>query len=75
MATKVETETINLILENGESIEVTIPEDVIDEVMDEIREAQSRDTFWWADNYTNVRAWYKGYYISSVNMKRVVGMT
>ena len=71
---KVETETIRLILENGEEIELTYPLEISEGLFEEMREAQSRDIFWNVGNYTDARAMYKGCLIYEINMKRVVGI-
>ena len=73
MAKEVETESILIVLENGEQIDVTFPADIADELLGEMREAQSRDEFWWVGNWTNARAMYKGLYLDHINMKRVIG--
>lgn len=65
---------MRLILENGEEIEITYPEDIIDGFFEEMREAQTRDGFWNVGNYIRARAMYKGCKIDDVNMKRVVGI-
>ena len=72
--TKSETESIRLVLENGDEIEVTYPTEISEDLFDEMREAQSRDSFWNIGNYTQARAMYKGLLVSEVNMKRVVGI-
>lgn len=72
---KVETETIRLVLENGEEIEITYPLAIAEGLFEEMREAQSRDIFWNVGNYTDARAMYKGCSIDEINMKRVVGVT
>ena len=72
--TKSETESIRLVLENGDEIEVTYPTEISEDLFDEMREAQSRDSFWNVGNYTQARAMYKGLLVSEVNMKRVVGV-
>ena len=74
MAKEVETESMRLVLENGEEIEVTYPVDIIEGLFEEMREAQSRDGFWNVGNYTQARAMYKGCKIDDVNMKRVIGI-
>lgn len=71
---KVERETIRLILENGEDIEVTYPTEIAEDLFEEMREAQTRDAFWYVGNYRDATAMYKGYSVDHVNMKRVVGM-
>lgn len=70
---KVETETIRLVLENGDEIEVTYPLEIAEGMFEEMREAQSRDGFWYVGNYTDARAMYKGISVDQVNMKRVIG--
>ena len=70
---KIETETIRIILENGEDIEVTYPLEIAEGLFEEMREAQSRDGFWYVGNYRDARAMYKGAAIDQINMKRVVG--
>jgi len=70
---KLETESIRLVLENGDEIEVTYPVEIAEGLFDEMREAQSRDGFWNVGNYTQARAMYKGLLVSDVNMKRVIG--
>ena len=72
--TKSETESIRLVLENGDEIEVTYPTEISEDLFDEMREAQSRDSFWNVGNYTQASAMYKGLCVSKVNMKRVVGI-
>lgn len=74
MAKEVRTESMRLILENGEEIEITYPEDIIEGLFEEMREAQTRDGFWNVGNYTQARAMYKGCRIGDVNMKRVIGI-
>lgn len=74
MAKEVRTESMRLILENGEEIEITYPEDIIEGLFEEMREAQTQDGFWNVGNYTQARAMYKGCKIDDVNMKRVVGI-
>ena len=71
---KTVTESIRLVLENGEDIQVTFPTDISEELFEEMREAQSRDVFWFVGNYTHARAMYKGFSVNHINMKRVVGM-
>jgi hypothetical protein len=71
---KVETETIRLILENGEEIEVVFPLENAEGLFEEMHEAQARDIFWNVGNYRDARAMYKGYPIDEINMKRVVGI-
>lgn len=71
---KVETETINLVLENGEEIEITYPIEISDGLFDEMREAQTRDGLWYVGNYRDARAIYKGVAIDQINMKRVIGL-
>ena len=63
-----------LVLENGDKIEVTYPTEISEGFFDEMRDAQSRDSFWNVGNYTQARAMYKGLLVSEVNMKRVVGV-
>lgn len=75
MAKEVETESISIILENGEQINVEFPDNIADELFSEMREAQSRDEFWWVGNWTNARAMYKGVYLDHINMKRVIGFS
>lgn len=70
---KVETESIRIILENGEDIEVTYPTEIKSEVFYEMREAQSRDSFWYIGMHTGVCAMYKGVSVDQINMKRVIG--
>ena len=74
MAKETETETIRLVLENGEEIEIVYPIDIVEGLFEEMRESQSRDSFWNVGNYTQARATYRGYRVSDVNMKRVVGI-
>ncbi len=71
---KVEKESIRIILENGDDIEVTYPTEIADELFEEMHEAQSRDAFWYVGNYRDAIAKYKGFPIDHINMKRVVGM-
>lgn len=71
---KVENETIRLILENGDNIEVRFPTEIAEDLFDEMREAQSMDAFWYVGNYRDAVAMYKGNSIDHVNMKRVIGM-
>lgn len=71
---KVERESIRLVLENGDDIEVTYPTEISEDLFDEMREAQSRDAFWYVGNYRDATAMYKGFSIDHINMKRVVGM-
>jgi len=68
------TESMWLVLENGEEIEITYPVDIIEGLFEEMREAQSRDGFWNVGNYTQAKAMYKGFRIDDVNMKRVIGI-
>lgn len=70
---KVKTETIRIILENGEDIEVTYPLEIAEGLFEEMREAQSHDSFWYVGNYSDARAMYKGAAIDQINMRRVVG--
>lgn len=72
---KLVNESVRLVLENGDEIEVTFPLDVAEEMFEEMREAQSRDTFWNVGNWTNARAMYKGFSIGMINMRRVVGVS
>jgi len=72
---KVEKSSFRLILENGDDIEITYPAGIAEDLFDEMREAQSRDAFWFVGNYSDARAMYKGFLIDHINMKRVVGMT
>jgi hypothetical protein len=74
MKKEIEMETIRLVLEIGEDVEITYPIKIADGMFKEMKEAQSRDTFWYASNYTGVTAMYKGSPIDYINMKRVVGM-
>ena len=74
MAKEVQTESMRLVLENGEEIEITYPIDIIEGLFEEMREAQTRDGFWNVGNYTQARAMYKGCRIDDVNMKRVIGI-
>ena len=69
-----ETESIRLVLENGDEIEVKYPTEISEDFFDEMRESQSRDSFWNVGNYTQVRAMYKVLLVSELNMKRVVGV-
>ena len=71
---KIETETIRIVLENGEEIEITYPLEIFEGLFEEMREAQARDIFWNVGNYRDARAIYKGYSIDEINMKRVVGI-
>lgn len=71
---KIETETIRLILENGEEIEITFPLEIAEGLFEEMRKAQARDIFWNVGNYIDARAMYKDCSIDEVNMKRVVGI-
>jgi hypothetical protein len=71
---EVETETIWLILENGEEIEVTYPLEIAEGLYEEMRIAQARDILWNVGNYTGTCAIYKGCSIYKINMKRVVGV-
>ena len=71
---KVKREFIVLLLENGEEIEITYPVEIAEDMFEEMREAQSRDAFWYVGNYSNARAIYKGFSVDHINMKRVVGM-
>ena len=71
---KFEIESIRLVLENGDEIEVKYPTEISEDLFDEMREAQLRDAFWYVGNYTAARATYKGFSIDHINMKRVVGM-
>lgn len=73
MAKEIETDTISLVLENGDEIEITYPFDIAEGFLEEMREAQSRDGFWNVGNYSQARAMYKGVHVSDVNMKRVIG--
>lgn len=73
MAKEVRTESMRLIIENGEEIEITYPVDIVEGLFEEMREAQSRDGFWYVGNYSDARAVYKGAVIYQVNMKRVIG--
>jgi len=68
-------EGFNLVLENGEEITVTFPSEVMEELYDEMQEAQSKDGFWNVGNYTDAKAVYRGIQINDINMKRVVGLT
>jgi len=75
MAKSQDTESIGLVLENGEQIVITYPTDIAEELLDEIREVQSRDEFWFVGNYTDASAMYKGYSLNFINMKRVIGFS
>jgi len=75
MAKSQDIESIGVVLENGDQIEVTYPEDIAEELLDEMREAQSKDEFWYVGNYIDARAIYKGYSLKFINMKRVIGFS
>jgi len=75
MAKSQDTESIGLVLENGEQIVITYPTDIAEELLDEMREAQSKDEFWYVGNYINAEAMYKGYSLNHINMKRVIGFS
>lgn len=71
---KIERESIRLVLENGDNIEVTYPTEISEDLFNEMSDAQSQDAFWHVGNYRDATAIYKGNFIDHVNMKRVVGM-
>lgn len=76
MATKAaEKETMSLVLENGEEIQISYPTEIADGLFEEMQEAQSKDGFWWIGNYMDATAMYKGFSIDHINMKRVIGFS
>lgn len=70
-----ETESILVILEGGDEITITYPVEIAEDLLEEMREAQSKDEFWYVGNYIHARAMYKGFFINHINTKRVIGFS
>lgn len=69
----VKMETITLVLLNGGTIEIVIPDDIAESFIDDFKAAQGHSSFWWAGNYDDVRATYKGICLDYINLSLVVG--
>ena len=70
----VETSVFLLVLECGKSIRVEYPENIFDELWEEIESAWLSRRIWWAGNFANVTTIYCGQVIESINMSMVVGI-
>ncbi len=67
-------EYINLITRDGNTIEVTFPEKITDDIFEEMRHAMEADNYWNVNNYCDAVATYKGVYLSEINMKQIIGI-
>ena len=70
----VETSAFLFVLECGKFIRVEYPENIFDELWEEIESAWLSRRIWWTGNFVNVTATYYGQAIESINMSMVVGI-
>lgn len=62
-----------LILDNGKEIEITMPDEIGEEVGEDMRNALRQGIAWDCGNWMDLRATFEGARLESINMARVIG--
>jgi len=68
-----DTVELNLILDNGDVVTLTYPEDE-GEVFEELLNATKTGGLWFCGNAVNLTATYRGWRVDYINMSRVVAI-
>ena len=64
---------LTLVTENGDLIQVTYCDEVMDELFDDYRVCAQNQSYWNIDNWTDCTAMFKGIRLSEINMAKVIG--
>lgn len=64
---------INLVTIEGDSINIEYPDEIIDEIFEEIRNTLLTGESWNVGNWTEVRVKFKGNRLDNINMKLIIG--
>ena len=71
--TKQETEYIDLVLINGESIQLEIPSDNFEEVYEDLKTSVEASKILWIDGGSGTTAMYKGFSLNNINCNLIIG--
>jgi hypothetical protein len=71
----IQTIWVDLILDNGELVQIECPSKYEDDLHDNLENAMKRGGWWAPTHFSDCRAKYLGIYLDRVNMRRVVGIT
>lgn len=74
MGNNCKVDTYNFILENGDYIEVSIPQDISEKIWEDIELCVASKKFWNCSNWINVKARYKGWLLEWILMSQIVGI-
>lgn len=62
-------------LDDDQEINLAIPENVFEEVFEELESAIRSGSMWWVGNWSDVVATFNGRRIENINCRRVIGLT
>lgn len=64
---------LRLVTVQGDTIDIMIPDDLIDEILEEFNAVRGKSDWWYVGNYMDVRAEYKGNCLGDINMNQIIG--
>ncbi len=66
-------ETLTLITINGDEIKIEFPNDIAEDIYQELSNVLQSESDWNIDNYPDTKATYKGRKLFNINMKQIIG--
>lgn len=74
MNNETKTYTFTLFLDTGDTITVTIADDIFEEATEEFYEMWQWGDLWWIDGWNGLTAEYGRHVLDVIDLSRVIGM-
>lgn len=65
--------TLELVTLQGDIIEISYPDSIMDELLEDFRESRQRRDYWNVGNWCNAMAMYKGHRLNDIDMAQIIG--
>ncbi len=67
-------ESLKLVTDDGCNISITYPEDIQEQIWDELKEHLESKQLWWISNWCDVTVKYKNRNLEYINMTKIIGI-